>query len=140
MSEAKRVLFLCTGNSARSQMAEALLRHVGGSRFPAFSAGTEPRSTVHPRALETLRRNHIPVDDLVPKNVSKFAGQSFDYVITLCDNAREHCPAVPGAESIHWSFPDPAEETDDAKQSQAFQNVFLGLERRIRLFVTATSK
>jgi protein-tyrosine-phosphatase len=92
----KRVLFLCTGNSARSQMAEALLRHVAGDRFQVFSAGTTPRENVHPDAIQTLQRNSVPVDALTPKDVTTFAGQPFDYVITLCDRARQR-PGRPKA-------------------------------------------
>ena len=116
MSKTRRVLFLCTGNSARSQMAEALLRHVGKGRYHVFSAGTHPRASVHRLALETLRRYEVPTAGLGPKDVAKFAGQSFDYVITVCDRAREQCPVMPGAEMIHWSFPDPAEEMEPARQ------------------------
>ena len=74
MAEIKRVLFLCTGNSARSQMAEALLRHIGGAQFDVFSAGTSPRASVHRLAIDTLRRNHVPTDGLRPKALSTFAG------------------------------------------------------------------
>jgi protein-tyrosine-phosphatase len=89
MTRTQRVLFLCTGNSARSRIAEALLRHVGGGRYEAFSAGTHPRPGVHPVALETLRRHEVPTARLAAKDVSQFVGQSFDYVITVCDRARE---------------------------------------------------
>ncbi len=137
---AKRVLFLCTGNSARSQMAEALMRHLGGGRVDAFSAGTHPRAAVHPMAVETLRRNKVPAHGLMPKDVSTFGDQSFDYVITVCDRAREECPVMPSAEMIHWSFADPAEETDRDKQSRAFTHVFVGLEKRIRLLLAVIDK
>jgi protein-tyrosine-phosphatase len=142
MGETTRVLFLCTGNSARSQMAEALLRHIGGGHFDVFSAGTTPRASVHPQAIETLRRNHVPIDGLRPKAVSTFAGQQFDYVITVCDRAREQCPAMPGAEMIHWSFPDPAQDADAdaATHARAFAEVFHGLERRLRLLIVVSER
>jgi protein-tyrosine-phosphatase len=140
MPNVKRVLFLCTGNSARSQMAEALLRHLGEGRFEAFSAGTSPRAAVHPQAIDTLRRNHISSAGLVPKDLSKLSALRFDFVITVCDRAREQCPIIPGADMIHWSFPDPAEETDETKQARAFQDVLVGLDTRIRLFVAAIAK
>ncbi len=140
MSEIKRILFLCTGNSARSQMAEALLRHIGGGHFEVFSAGTNPRAIVHPQAIETLRHNHVPTTGLNPKAVSTFADQKFDYVITVCDRAREQCPVMPGAEMIHWSFPDPAQEADATTQARAFDEVFQGLERRLRLLIVISER
>ncbi len=140
MAELKRILFLCTGNSARSQMAEALLRHIGGEHFEVFSAGTNPRTSVDPRAIETLRRNHVPTDGLRPKELSAFAGQKFDYVITVCDRAREQCPVMPGAEMIHWSFPDPAEHAAPTTQVHAFDEVFQGLERRLRLLIAVSGR
>ena len=136
---AKRVLFLCTGNSARSQIAEALTRCLCKGRFEVFSAGTDPRTAVNARALATLERHHIPADGLHTKDVSSFVGQPFDYVITVCDRAREHCPILPGAEMIHWSFPDPAAEPED-RQERAFEDVFVGLERRIRLLDVVGSR
>jgi ArsR family transcriptional regulator, arsenate/arsenite/antimonite-responsive transcriptional repressor / arsenate reductase (thioredoxin) len=136
----KRVVFLCTGNSARSQIAEALMRHLSEGRFEVVSAGTNPRSAVHPLALEMLRRNHIPTKGLVPKDIARFAGQRFDYVITVCDRVRERCPVMAGAEAIHWSFPDPTETADRDKQSRVFEEIFHGLERRIRLLMVVTEK
>lgn len=130
-----RVLFLCTHNSARSQMAEALLRHLGGDRVEVLSAGTEV-SRVHPRAFETLQKQGINTDGLYSKSLNEFLGQDFDYVITVCDNARESCPIFPGdPERIHWSFPDPAAVTDPDKQHMAFLEVFVGLEKRLRLLL-----
>jgi protein-tyrosine-phosphatase len=131
-----RVLFLCTHNSARSQMAEALLRNRGGDRVEVFSAGTEA-SRVHPKAIETLQRYEIDTTRLYSKNLNEFLGQDFDYVITVCDNARESCPIFPGdPERIHWSFPDPSAVTDLDKQHMAFLEVFAGLEKRLRLLLT----
>ena len=108
MSEKKRVLILCTGNSARSQMAEGLLRKSGGGRFEVFSAGTRP-SSVRPEAVEAMREVGVDISRQRSKSVDEFAGREFDYVITVCDNARESCPVFPGkTERIHWSFDDPA--------------------------------
>ena len=108
MTDKRRVLILCTGNSARSQMAEGLLRHDGGERFEVFSAGVEP-SHVRPQAIEAMREIGIDISGHRSKSVEEFAGQEFDYVITVCDNANERCPVFPGkTERIHWSFDDPA--------------------------------
>jgi|HubBroStandDraft_5_1064220.scaffolds.fasta_scaffold318209_2 protein-tyrosine-phosphatase len=136
----KRVLFLCTGNSARSQMAEALLRHVAGRRFEVFSAGTTPRENVHPDALQTLRRNSVPVEGLSPKDVARFAGGRFDYVITLCDQAREHCPRFASAETMHWTFEDPAAVSEPADRKRAFEGVFAGLSQRVRFLIIVDEK
>ena len=104
----KRVLILCTGNSARSQMAEGLLRSFGGGRFEVFSAGTKP-SVVRPEAIAVMSELGIDLSSHRSKHVGEFDGQHFDYVITVCDNANESCPIFPGdTERIHWSFPDPA--------------------------------
>ena len=109
MSDKKWVLILCTGNSARSQMAEGLLRRLGGGRFEVFSAGTRP-SRVRPEAVEAMREVGIDISGQRSKSVEEFAGREFDYVITVCDRAREECPVLPGrAERVHWSFDDPAE-------------------------------
>jgi protein-tyrosine-phosphatase len=132
----KRVLFLCTGNSARSQMAEALLRQLAGDHFEAASAGTEPRPAVHPDALATLASHHVAAAELVPKDVSSFAGQRFDYVITVCERARERCPLFPGAELVQWLFPDPADVEPEAARRRAFEDVFQGLSERIRVLAS----
>lgn len=103
----KSVLFLCTGNSARSQMAEALLRHLAGDRYDVASAGTRPEG-VDPRTLEALTRLDVSTDQLRSKSVDTFAGQAFDYVITLCDKASQECGTFPGAgQQLHWDFEDP---------------------------------
>ena len=105
----RRVLFLCTGNSARSQMAEALLKHIGGKDFEVHSAGTEPQSVVNPVAIEALKEKGIPTKGLYPKLVNEFASQAFDLVITVCDSAKLACPHFPGAKQMdHWSLEDPA--------------------------------
>ena len=105
---AKRVLILCTGNSARSQMAEGWLRALGGERFEVYSAGTRP-SIVRPEAIEAMREVGVDITSHRSKSVDEFAGREFEYVITVCDNARESCPVFPGkTERVHWSFDDPA--------------------------------
>ena len=108
MSQKQRVLILCTGNSARSQMAEGLLRFDAGDQFDVESAGTKP-STVRPEAIAAMGELEIDISGHRSKNVSEFQNQSFDYVITVCDNARETCPVFFGAvKRIHHSFEDPA--------------------------------
>ena len=108
MPDRQRVLFVCTGNSARSQMAEGLLRHEAGDRFEVFSAGTHP-TQVRPEAIVVMREIGIDISPHRSKSVDEFAGQAFDYVITVCDNANETCPVFPGrARRLHWPFEDPA--------------------------------
>ncbi len=108
MADKKRVLILCTGNSARSQMAEGLLRHDAGERFEVESAGTKP-SSVRPEAIAVMRELGIDISGHRSKSVEEFAGQSFDFVITVCDHARESCPLFFGsAKRLHHSFEDPA--------------------------------
>ncbi len=103
-----RVLILCTGNSARSQMAEGLLRHISGNRWEVFSAGTKP-SHVRPEAIEVMKEIGIDLSGHRSKSVDEFAGQDFDIVLTVCDNARESCPFFPSrTRRIHWSIEDPA--------------------------------
>lgn len=104
----KRILVLCTGNSCRSQMAEAYLRHFAGDRAEVFSAGVEAHG-LHPRAVATMREDGIDISGHTSKTVDAFVGQPFDHVITVCDNARETCPWFPArAERLHFDFPDPA--------------------------------
>ena len=100
------------------------------------SAGTAPRAEVHPLAVRVMSEIGFDIRDQRPKDVATFAGETFDFVITVCDRARESCPVMPGAEMIHWSFPDPAEETDEQRQVRAFRETVQGLKRRIELFVT----
>jgi arsenate reductase len=120
----RRVLILCTGNSARSQMAEGLLRHEGGNGFEVFSAGVSP-SRVRPEAIEAMREIGVDISAQRSKSVEEFAGQPFDYVITVCDNAREQCPFFPaGTTCLHWSFDDPAAvEGDEAERLAVFRRV-----------------
>jgi arsenate reductase len=105
-----RILILCTGNSARSQMAEGLLRHQAGDRFDVFSAGTNP-SKVRPEAIAVMKEIGIDISGHRSKSVDEFLGQEFDYVITVCDHANEICPVFPGkTQRLHWSFEDPTDE------------------------------
>ena len=131
-----RVLFVCTGNSARSIMAEALLRHIGREAFEAFSAGTHP-SGVHPLAEQVLEGAAISGDGLRSKSIDEFVGVTFDYVITLCDDARAVCPVFPGADqSLHWGYTDPASvEGTIEERLDVFRRVFTHIGERVRQFV-----
>jgi arsenate reductase len=133
MNERKRVLILCTGNSARSQMAEGLLRHDGGGRFEVESAGTHPGS-VRTEAVEAMREVGIDISAHRSKSVAEFAGQQFDYVITVCDNAREQCPVFPiQTRRVHWSFEDPASaDGDEAARLSIFRRVRDEIRERLR--------
>jgi arsenate reductase len=125
MSDKKRVLILCTGNSARSQMAEGLLRHDAGDRFEVESAGTSP-GPVRQEAIAVMREAGIDITGHRSKHVDEFAGQQFDYVITVCDNARETCPVFFGkAQQLHHNFEDPAAYTGCEEER-------LGVFRRVR--------
>jgi arsenate reductase len=130
-----RVLFVCTGNSARSIMAESLLRKHGGVAFEVFSAGTDPRG-VNPLTVRVLREAGLPTADLSSKSVSQFLGQRFDYVITVCDQARQVCPVFPGSgKSLHWGYEDPAEATgSDEQRIKVFRAVFTQIGQRITQF------
>ena len=141
MSDPKRVLILCTGNSARSQMAEGLLRNLGGDQFEVFSAGTEP-SVVNPLAIEAMREMHIDISGHRSKSVEEFLGEEFDYVITVCDNAKEHCPIFSGnTQRLHWSFIDPAAaEGDEAARLAVFRRVRNEILQRLRLFVSVKQR
>ena len=140
MNGKKRVLILCTGNSARSQMAEGLLRHDGGGRFAVFSAGVSP-SRVRPEAIEAMREAGIDITTQHSKSVDEYAGQAFDYVITVCDNARAQCPVYPAqTERIHWSFDDPAASDGDSSARLAvFRRVRDEIRVRLRAFILTQS-
>lgn len=127
----QRVLILCTANSARSQIAEGLLRALAGNRFEVLSAGNSP-SVVNPLAIAAMDERGIDIRAQRSKSVAEFLGQSFDYVITVCDNAAENCPVFPGkAERMHWSLPDPAAVSGtDEERLAAFRAVRAELERR----------
>jgi arsenate reductase len=124
VTDKKRVLVLCTGNSARSQMAEGLLRHDAGDRFVVFSAGTQP-SRVRPEAITVMRELGIDISGHRSKSVDEFASQSFDFVLTVCDNANETCPILPGhGMRIHRNFADPAAvQGTDEERLTAFRRV-----------------
>jgi arsenate reductase len=134
------VLFLCTGNSARSILAESLLNHWGDGRFQGYSAGSFPKGTVHRKALELLRSLNFPVEGLHSKSWNEFAAPGapmMDFVFTVCDQAAgEVCPVWPGQPiTAHWGMPDPAAvEGSDIDQWHAFRDALRGLENRIKLF------
>ncbi len=132
-----RVLFLCTGNSARSQMAEALLNWKGKGRFAAESAGSRPASRVNPLAIETLRQYAVPWRGRAPRGIDGLEREPWDFVITVCDRAKESCPIFPGQPALaHWGMPDPADVTGDQVTRQAaFRDAFLLLSRRIDLLL-----
>jgi arsenate reductase (thioredoxin) len=136
------VLFLCTGNSARSILAEAIINHVGNGRFRGFSAGSFPKGAVHPIALQLLTRLKLPVEDLRSKSWDEFAAPSapnLDFVFTVCDNAAgEVCPYWPGQPmTAHWGIPDPAAVAGiDAEKWLAFRQAYTAMENRIKIFTS----
>ncbi len=135
MTAPLRVLVLCTGNSARSQIAEALFNLRGGGRFQAESAGSRPAARVHPLAVRVLAEQGIAWDGRTPRSMNGLERQSWDLVITVCDNAKEACPFFPGARMLHWGMPDPADvDGDEGRQLDAFRATFRALERRIAEF------
>ncbi|MGB0034179.1 MAG: arsenate reductase ArsC [Candidatus Acidiferrales bacterium] len=135
------VLFLCTGNSARSIMAEAILNQKGRPNFSAFSAGSQAKGTVHPQALQQLKLAHLSTSGVRSKSWDEFAAPGaprMDFVFTVCDNAaREVCPVWPGQPmTAHWGVPDPAAATGTPEQiARAFREAFMMLDRRISLFL-----
>lgn len=136
------VLFLCTGNSARSILAESLVNHWGKGKFRGFSAGSHPKVVVHPIALELLQRMSLPTEGLRSKSWDEFAAPgapALDFVFTVCDNAaNEVCPYWPGQPmTAHWGLPDPAAvQGDDKEKWLAFRTVFHMLENRIKIFTS----
>jgi len=142
MSEPYNILFLCTGNSARSIMAEALMLHWGRARFVGFSAGSHPKGQVHPLALDTLTQFCLPTQRLRSKSWSEFAAPGapeMHFVFTVCDDAAaEVCPVWPGHPiTAHWGIPDPAAVVgSDEEQRRAFRKAFLELETRIKTFIS----
>ena len=134
------VLFLCTGNSARSILAEALINHWGRGKFHGFSAGSHPKGALHPIALELLKRARLPTEGLRSKSWDEFAapaGPPLDFVFTVCDNAAgEVCPYWPGQPmTAHWGVPDPAAvENSETEKWVAFRSAFHVLENRIKIF------
>lgn len=135
------VLFLCTGNSARSIMAEALLNAMGRSRFHAFSAGSHPKGQVHPLAIELIQKNRLPTDGLRSKDCSEFSqpgAPRMDFVFTVCDHAAaEACPVWPGQPmTAHWGIPDPAAQAgNDDVRRRAFFTAYSQLAQRISIFL-----
>ncbi|MGA8133552.1 MAG: arsenate reductase ArsC [Pseudomonas gingeri] len=136
MSTKARVLFVCTANAARSQLAEALLRHLDAEHYEAFSAGTAP-TEVSPQTIAALAHLGISTEGLRSKSVDEFSEESFDYVITLCDKAAAECQTLPGAgEALSWSFTDPATST----QPDAFRHTLHEIHDRIKMFLLVKSK
>ena len=131
-----KVLFLCTGNSARSQMAEALLRHLGGNRFEAHSAGLDPKG-MNPLTVEALAEIGLDTEGQSSKNLQIYLGQTFDHVITVCDHANEKCPAWPGkTQRHHWSFEDPAAATGThEEQLKVFRKIRDQISARIKAWL-----
>lgn len=138
MNARRRVLILCTGNSARSQMAEGLLRAMAGEQMEVHSAGTKP-STVNPLAIQVMKEAGIDISSHRSKHLNEFLHQPFDEVITVCDNAAESCPIFPGpARRTHWSFPDPAAVTgSEARKLGAFRAVRDDIQRKLRDWLAA---
>ncbi len=146
MSETYNILFLCTGNSARSIMAEAILNRRGRARFTAYSAGSHPGGKVNPHALRQLELSHLPTEGLRSKSWDEFAkpgAPKMNFVFTVCDNAaQEVCPIWPGQPlTAHWGVPDPAAvEGSMAQVERAFREAFVTLDRRIGLFLNLPMK
>jgi arsenate reductase len=138
MADKKRVLILCTGNSARSQMAEGLLRNEAGDHFAVFSAGTKP-TQVRPEAIAVMAEIGIDISGHRSKSVDELTGQEFDFVITVCDYANEECPVFPRkTQRMHWSFEDPAAvEGSEEKRKVAFRRIRDELHERIEAFLWA---
>ena len=130
-----RILVLCTGNSARSQMGEGLFRHEGDGAVEVVSAGTKP-SHVRPEAVAVMGEIGIDISGQRSKSVDEFAGQKFDVIVTVCENARDACPVFPGAaERVHWSFEDPAAaQGSDAERLATFRNVRDQIQTRVKSF------
>jgi arsenate reductase (thioredoxin) len=135
------VLFLCTGNSCRSQMAEGWLRHLASERFHAYSAGLRP-SVVHPLAIEAMREAGVDISGQFSKDVVTLLGHHFAYVITVCDNARQSCPVFPGPSlREHWSIPDPAMvEGSHEERMRVFRDVRDDIGERVRRFITSQGR
>ena len=132
----QRLLIVCTGNSARSQMAEGLIRHEAGDRFEAYSAGTQP-TQVRGEAVAVMRELGVDISSQRSKPLSEFLGQAFDFVITVCDRAREECPVFSGApERLHWPFEDPAAFTDVGEvRLHAFRRLRDRIHARVMVFL-----
>ena len=133
----KRVLILCTGNSCRSQMAEALWEQLSRGEWDSVSAGSQPSGYVHPLAIAAMSELDADVSEYRSKSVEEFRDQPFDLVVTVCDNARESCPAFPGAtQTLHWPFDDPAEATgSDEEKMVCFRRIRDQIQDRISAFL-----
>jgi arsenate reductase len=139
MSDKLRVLFICTHNSARSQMAEGLLRHIAGDRFEVASAGTE-KSVVRPDAITVMAEVGVDISGSESKTLERYLDDRWDYVITVCDDANESCPVFPGAANrSHWSFRDPSKfQGTDEERLEFYRRIRNEIAARVRLFVNAT--
>jgi protein-tyrosine-phosphatase len=136
MTTKARVLFVCTANAARSQLAEALLRHSDAEHYEAFSAGTAP-TEVNPQTIEALAHLGVSTEGLHSKSIDEFTGQRFDYVITLCDKSAAECQSLPGAgEALAWNFEDPVTST----KHDAFRHTLHEIHERIKMFLLVKSK
>ena len=137
----QRVLFICTQNSARSQMAEGFLRAFAGDRFEVFSAGTEA-TEVRPMAIEVMHEQGVDISGHESKTLHRYLDQPFDWVVTLCDQAREACPVFPGAEqTAHWGFDDPSVATgNDEERRQVYRRVAREVATRVRQFITVADR
>ncbi len=130
-----RVLFICTHNSARSQMAEAILRHLSAGRVAAFSAGQQP-GQIHPDTIQTMQDYGINIQSQTAKHLSQYEGQPFDYVISVCDKARESCPTFPGeGRYAHWGYSDPTAISDAPARQHAFRHIAHQLHTRIQFLL-----
>jgi arsenate reductase (thioredoxin) len=129
----QRVLFICTHNSARSQMAEALLRNIAGDRYDVASAGTEA-TRVHPMAVDAMARRGISLESHSSKTLEPVLSQDWGYVITVCDDANQSCPVFPGGKQrLHWSFPDPSSvQGSEEQRREAFEQAARSIEKRLR--------
>lgn len=136
-----RVLFLCTGNSVRSQIAEHVLRALGGEHFEVFSAGVKPGG-VHPLTIRVLAEAGIDASRAESKHLTQFLDQHFDYIITVCDKAKDQCPTFPGdSKKIHWSFDDPVEpSSSEESQLKEFRRIYNEISNRIRIWIAAVDK
>ncbi len=140
MTDKKRVLIVCTGNVARSQMGEGLLRHMAGDRFEVFSAGLLP-SYVRPHAIAVMHELGIDISHHRSKSLNEFRDARFDYVITVCDHAKERCPVFPGpVKRIHWSIDDPVGFGPEAAQLDAFRSARDELQKRLQAFIEQSEK
>ncbi len=133
----QKVLFVCTGNSCRSQMAEGMLRHYEKDKFEVFSAGLKP-SYIHPLAIKTMAESGIDITNQHSQTVNEFLGEDFSYVITVCDSAKELCPVFPGKyNAIHWSIEDPAStEGTESERMKDFRRVRQNIQERINHFIS----